>query len=280
MTRLFLFSFFILQLLAFNLSAADNYPVGARSAGVADASVTYSDVWSAFNNQAGVADLKSVAAGTYYENKFLLPDLGLASFVLALPVNKTGVFALSATQFGNTLYSEQKAGLAFAKQLGEKVSAGVQLDYLSTHIATGSDGYIYGSTSAFTVEGGIIAEPIEGLKIGLHIFNPSRSQLAEYDDERVPTIMKFGASYKFSEKVLLSSEVEKDVDQNNIFKTGVEYHVVEQVYLRAGIASNPSLSSFGFGFKMNQLQIDVAASYHQVLGFSQQISLVYDFKHK
>jgi len=45
----------ILSLLVANLHAADNYPVGARSAGVANASVTYADLWSAFNNQAGLS---------------------------------------------------------------------------------------------------------------------------------------------------------------------------------------------------------------------------------
>lgn len=273
-----LFLLFVLVFSVFNLHAIDNYPVGARSVGVADASVTFFDLWAAFNNQAGLTQLKSVEAGTYYENKFLLPDLSLKSFAFALPVNKTGVFALSATQFGGVLYNETKAGLAFAKQLGEKFSAGIQLDYLSTHIANGDDGYVYGTNNSVAAEGGFIAEPLTNLTIGLHIFNPTRVKLADYDDERVPTIMRFGGSYKFSEKVLVCSEMEKNVDQQNIFKAGLEYHVVEQIFLRAGMASNPSLSSFGFGIKMKQLQIDIASTYHQALGFSPQLSLVYDFK--
>ena len=90
--------------------------------------------------------------------------------------------------------------------------------------------------------------------------------------------MRFGGSYKFSEKALLSSELEKNVGLTTIFKAGLEYHIVEQVFLRGGIASNPTLSSFGFGFKLKQWQVDVASSYHQVLGFTPQVSLVYDFK--
>ncbi len=276
--RYALISLFIFKLSVLNLIASDNYPVGARSAGVANASVTYSDLWSAFNNQGGLAQLKGISAGAYYENEFLVPDLSLKSFVFALPADKAGVFALSATQFGGTLYNETKAGLAYSKQLGEKFSAGIQLDYLSTHIANDDGGYVYGTTNTFTVEGGFIAEPINNLTIGLHIFNPTRAKLAVYNDERVPTSVCFGGSYKFSEKVLLSSEIEKDGGENNIFKAGLEYHIVEQVFLRGGVASNPSLSSFGFGFKLKQLQVDLASTYHQVLGFTPQISLVYNFK--
>src|SRR5256885_5366971 len=89
---------------SFHLLAADNYPVGARSAGVANASVTCSDLWSAFHNQAGLALLKKISAGVYFENKFLLPDLSLKSFAIAVPSSKLGSFALSATMFGGSLY--------------------------------------------------------------------------------------------------------------------------------------------------------------------------------
>src|SRR4051812_4058526 len=108
---------FFLITYALSLSAATNYPVGARSSAVANASVTYSDLWAAFNNQAGLAQLKNMSAGVYYENKFLLSDLSLRSFAFAVPVKKTGVFALSASVFGFSLYSEQKASIAYAKQL-------------------------------------------------------------------------------------------------------------------------------------------------------------------
>lgn len=273
MKHIFIF-LVIFQCALFNLKAADNYPVGARSAGVANASVTYSDVWSSFHNQAGLAQLKDISAGVYFENKFLLSDLSVKSFTLAIPASKAGTFALSAILFGGSLYSEKKVGVAYAKKLGEKFSAGVQLDYLSTFIAEN-----YGTRNTFAVEAGIIAEPIRNLKLGIHLFNPNKAKLAVYADERVPVIMRFGSSYKFSEKVLVSAEEEKDIDQKSVFKAGLEYHVVDVLYLRGGIASNPSLSTFGFGLKLNhQFTIDMASSWHQQLGFSPQFSLGYVFK--
>jgi hypothetical protein len=257
-----------------NAYGADNYPVGARSAAVANASVTYSDVWAAYHNQAGLALLTNISVGTYFENRFLVSQLGLRSFAAAVPVNKIGTFALSGTFFGYNAYSEKKAGLAYAKKLGEKISAGIQLDYMNTFF----NDEFYGSRTSFAVEGGILAEPIKNLKIGAHIFNPSKAKIAEYVDERIPVIMRFGVSYKFSDKVLLSSEVEKDIDYNNVFKAGVEYHPVDVLYIRAGIASNPSLSCFGFGLKLKQFVVDISTQYHEVLGFSPQFSLGYEFR--
>jgi hypothetical protein len=268
--QLLLLYFFTLQ---FSF-AADNYPVGARSAGVANASVTFSDVWSTFHNQAGLASLKNISVGTYFENRFLVSELGLRSLAVAVPVGKTGVFGASGTFFGYATYSEKKAGLSFAKKFGEKISAGIQLNYLNTFF----NDEFYGSRTSFAVEGGILAEPIKNLKIGAHIFNPNKAKVAEYGDERIPVIMRLGASYKFSEKVLLSSEVEKDIDYENVFKVGLEYHPVEVLYIRGGIASNPSLSCFGFGLKLKQFIVDMSTQYHQVLGFSPQFSLGYEFK--
>src|SRR5262245_32501275 len=92
------------------LFATDNYSVGARSAAVANASVTYSDAWSTYHNQACLAWVKNITAGVYYENRFLVTDLGLRSAAVAVPVTKVGTFGLNATVFGYTQYSEKKAG--------------------------------------------------------------------------------------------------------------------------------------------------------------------------
>jgi hypothetical protein len=265
---------FLLILSSTCLHATDNYSVGARSAGVAHASVTYSDAWSTFHNQAGLAWVKNITAAVYYENRFLISDLGLRSAAVAVPVSKVGTFGVSATVFGNSLYSERKGGLGYAKKFGDKIAAGIQMDYLNTYF----NDEFYGSRTSFAAEAGIIAEPIANLKLGAHVFNLNKAKIAEYGDEHIPIIMRFGASYKFSEKVLLSSEVEKDIDYKNVFKTGLEYHPVDLLYIRAGIASNPTLSCFGFGLKLKQFIVDMSTQYHEVLGFSPQFSLGYEFK--
>jgi hypothetical protein len=114
--------------------------------------------------------------------------------------------------------------------------------------------------------------------MGVHLFNPTRSQIAEYADERIPTILRGGFSYQFSDKVIVALETEKDVDQETVFKAGIDYKVVDNFSLRAGVGSNPASNSFGFGMQLGQLQIDLASSYHYVLGYSPQISMVYQFK--
>lgn len=258
----------------------ENYGIGARSGAVGNASVTLSDMWSAHHNQAGLAGVSSLQAGVFYENRFGIKELGLKAASIAMPVPgiSNGVFGLSFSQFGYSLYNDTKIGLGYAKQLGKKYSVGIQVNYLQTQM--GED---YGSAGAITAEAGLIAELITNLYFGVHIFNPTRVKLTEYKiqetvfSERVPTIMRCGLRYKFSEKVQLSVETEKDVQYDPFFKAGIEYRAIEQLYIRGGIATDPGYNSFGFGVLLNKFCIDIAASKHQVLGYSTQINITYDF---
>ena len=254
------------------MAGNDNHPIGGRSGGLAHSSVTLSDVWSGHHNQAGLTGLTSTTAGIFYENRYLLPELSLKAGIVAVPL-KNGAFGLSFSYFGFALYNESKVGLAYAQKIGNKVSAAVQLDYLNTRIAEG-----YGSKGLFAGEAGIQAHLTNNLTIGVHIFNPTRTKLAEYNNERVPTIMRLGLDYKFSKKVFVSVETEKDAGHKAVFKAGLEYHVIEQLYLRTGISTNPGLNTFGFGLELKQFKIDFASSLHSVLGYSPQLSLTYVFQ--
>jgi hypothetical protein len=256
----------------FSKAGNENLPLGARSSGMGNASVSLSDVWSAHHNQAGLGFLRDFSAGAYYENRFLIKELSIKGGVAALPV-KGGTFGLCISNFGYSLYHENKYSLSFAKAFGDKLSVGIAMDYLTTKIGEG-----YGSKGVLAAEFGIQAKPLKGLTIGAHVFNPTRAKLADYNNERLPTVIRFGGDYNFSDKVKVAVETEKDIAQKAIFKAGIEYKPVKELYLRAGIGTNPTLTSFGFGLNLKSIQIDVSANYHQTLGFSPQIGLTYIFK--
>ncbi len=98
-----------------------NTPTGGRSAGIGNASVTFTDFWSIQNNQAGLAGFKTIAAGFAYENNFLVKELGLSSGAFILPV-KFGSFGINYQHFGYSAYSRSRLGLAYARKLGEDFS--------------------------------------------------------------------------------------------------------------------------------------------------------------
>jgi hypothetical protein len=254
------------------LAGNDNISLGARSAALGGASTTLRDLWSTQNNQAGLAYLDTIEVGVYAERKFLLPELGYNAFAGVLPI-KGGTFGLSYSRFGYSKYNENKVGIAFAKKLGENFSAAVQLDYLSKYIGDG-----YGKNGTLAAEFGVQAKLAKGLTIGAHVFNPTRAKSADYNKEKIPTIIKVGAQYAFSNKVFWAIETEKDIYYKANFKTGIEYRIVPQLYLRGGISTQATQSSFGFGYAGKRIKVDVAANYHEQLGFTPHLGFSYGFK--
>ncbi|MFP4471666.1 MAG: hypothetical protein ACLFPE_13355 [Bacteroidales bacterium] len=272
MTRIFtpwwLFVVFPLALSAGN----GNIPEGGRSAAMAHASVALSDFWSLQNNQAGLAFYPHMSAGFYFENRFLVKELSLKSGGFILPTN-SGTLGAKISYFGYPKYNESKFGLAYARSFGKVLAIGLQLDYLMVTI--GND---YGQKGVATFELGVLSNITENLSLGAHVFNPLHSAIADYNDERLPAIFRLGAAYRFDDKTLVTAEVEKDTEYDPVLKMGIEYRIVEAVYVRGGISTNPGTWAFGFGLNFEKLKIDFSSNFHQVLGFSPQVSMIYQFK--
>ena len=87
-------------------------------------------------------------------------------------------------------------------------------------------------------------------------------------------------NYSFSENVIVAIETQKDISQKAIFTAGIEYKLVKELYLRAGIGTNPTLTSFGFGINLRNFSFEFSESYHQVLGFSPQFGMTFSFNKK
>jgi len=247
-------------------------PAGARQAGLNYCSVALTGFWSVENNLAGMADVKSIAAGTGYQNRFLVPHLGTADFAVIYPA-KFGNMGMSMRYFGYALYHEMKIGLAYARAFGPKLRMGLQLDYVQTAF-----GDIYESYSNFTFALGVQSNVTDNLTLGIYVYNPVPVKLAGYANEKIPIIFRFGLAYWFSENLLVTSEVEKNTDvQPVILRGGMEYRYKKQFFFRAGFGTSGDVFSFGFGWHLKKLQLDIASNLHQSLGFSPQTSLVFSF---
>lgn len=267
----FLFWFFLILTLEAH-PAGEYNTIGGRAAGMGFSSVSMADPWSVFNNQAGMTSVYKISSEIYFENRFLLKELGLKAIGVEIPV-KAGTFGLSFQEFGFNLYNEMKIGLAFGKKFGKAFSAGVQLDYLRIHIADD-----LGTKHLFTFEIGLQYHINHNLCFGVHFYNPITVKVVSYQDERIPSVINLGFSWKFSEGFITTMEVEKDIQLKPIFKAGLEYHFVKPVYVRAGLLTNPTMFTFGFGVEFGQVRFDFSSSYHLVLGYSPQVSLSYAFK--
>lgn len=260
--------FYLLALvLASTLTFANNdkTTLGARSAALGNASVTFSDVYATFSNQAGLANLDSMSFGVFAENRFLLTDLNLYALAFALPT-KSGTFGIGASYFGNGGYNETKIGLAYGRKLFESLSIGAEFDFLALAIEDN------GSKATFTFGLGIQYQINSLIAVGGHIYNPIRQNLTDQSVDKLPAILKIGLAFTPSEKAMFALEAEHNMDKNTMFKAGFEYQVVEKLYLRAGFNTNPTAFTFGVGLHLKSFDIDIAGGFHPVLGYSPAMS--------
>lgn len=261
---------------SYNAAASGNVKQsGARSSGLGTASVTLIDIWGAFNNQAALAYLKQPELAFYYENKFMIKEMGYKAAAFTYPT-KLAVLTLSADYFGFSSFNESKIALACSKVISKHLSLGVQLDYLMFR-----QDKEYGNKNLVSIELGLLVKINDQLSFGTQVYNPVQSKLySDNDDNKlseiIPVIFRAGISYSVIKELSLLAEVQENINSSPIVKLGIEYVMNEKYYIRAGIMTNSSLS-FGFGLPIGNLKFDISASYHQTLGFSPQASSGYMF---
>lgn len=246
-------------------AGGDPFPLGARSWGMANASVTLADGWSLWNNAAGLATAKDRQCLFAYDLRFGMKGLQTMAVGYVQPL-RTGVLGAGVSRFGDELYSESTASVAYAYQM-DKVSFGLKINYLQTAIAE------IGTRRQATFELGAIGQLLPQLTLGAHIYNFSQARFNRDIDERIPVIMKAGLSYMPGSKLMLNAEVEKDIDHPASLRIGTEYEIVKNLRLRTGICTQPSVYGFGIGFSPKKLHLDYALRTHPVLGLSHQISV-------
>ncbi len=248
--------------------AAENHLAGSRALALSNAVVSFSDTWSTFHNQAGLAELNYFSAGFYYESKFNIDELSLVSGSLVLPVS-TGTFGISLSQFGKAMYKEQKAGLGFAKKLTSTLNAGIQLDYISQTFPENEHAYGFA-----TFEGGIIWSPVKNLFLGSHVFNPVSGGIeTPAGKQKTFAVYQIGGHYKFSEMALITAGVQKESNFPVKLKSGIEFLPVKNFALRFGVSGKPFSSTAGIGYTIGKLSADIGFSYYGNLGVSPSVSI-------
>ncbi|QNF35554.1 hypothetical protein HUW51_23645 [Adhaeribacter swui] len=265
------FCFFLIFKFSETFAAHDPFPIGARATGLSGAAVTLSDVWAIRNNVAGIAALKKAEIGVFAENRFNIAAFSTAGLQAVFPTKKLGVWGVDASRFGDEWYNEQQIGLGFGHRLGT-VNLGIKADILQTRVAE------LGSKKVVVLSFGGQSEVIPHLVFGASIFNLNQAKLSDFMDERLPTVMRAGLSYRPIKQVLLVTEAEKQLEYPANIKVGLEYKIIEKLTLRTGLATATEQFSFGTGFQAKQLQFDYGFGQQLVLGSIHQLAVSFKWK--
>lgn len=249
---------------------------GARSHGLGGCKATLTDGWSVFNNPAGLTSERGFGGLLSFEQKFLLTDLAEKYFGASLPTNK-GVFGVGFVASGFSLLRKNELSIAYGTKLAKNFSVGVRISYFMVkygdqffaHKYIRADiGFNYWVNEKLIVTSfannlgalvsGASQSPIYSARLGLYV----------------------GINYQLSSKVLIVSEVAKTLLLPLNFKFGLEYELVENLLLRAGLYTQRLTNTFGVGYRIKQITLDVGGEKHPVLGYSLTCSFLVKLNNK
>lgn len=244
--------------------------VGSRSLSLGTASVSLGDEWSYFSNPAATIEVKTFKVATSYLNQYLLQELQQQGAVVCLPVKK-GVFSLGAHIAGQTLSKSSKVGVGYALKLSDGLALGVNINYHQFRIQN------YGSTASLLADAGVYYKINQKVTWGCGVIgvggHKSSNQQAIF-----PISLRTGVAVRAANWLHCLVEVEHNSAFNLRVKTGVEYIPIENVKLRVGSIVNEQNFAFGVGYILKkQVYVDLGTTWHQVLGWSPNIGLSYQF---
>ena len=254
-------------------SGGDPYrsTTGAAEAGMAYVCLVKTGFWSSFHNQANLAYNKSFSFGFNYEDRFNIGELSTRSAGLIIRAGKTSLASVYS-HFGYSDFKRDMTGLACGLKLSEKVSAGVQADYYS--IRTSGE---YNNSQIITYEAGLIVLPIESTRIGIHFYNLLPNSIR---NKLLPVSLRIGAGTYLNKSVFAGLEGEISTDSKLLIRTGFEYNVAKNLWLRGGFCTENNSFSFGLGFQAKFVQIDLGFVTHEKLGVTSSASLIFKINKK
>lgn len=224
------------------------------------------DAFSVSGNQASLATVHQFAAGVAGGKRFLIKELADYRAAIIMPT-PSGNFGVQLAYFGNIDYHESVAALVYARKMG-KIDVGVQCNYNQIKTRT------YPGHSFVTVEGGLICQLTDLLRLGIQVYNlvPVKVKQVQYD---APTTFSAGCGYEASKSFYMGVNFEKIENLPVNIHAGIHYAFNEKIFIRTGISVSTQSFFLGIGFMMQSIRINATAALHPYLGLTPALLLLY-----
>lgn len=186
---------------------------------------------------------------------------GMASRTVALdaPVGRHGRAAALYNGFGDVDYNEQQLAAGYMMAVAPWLS--VMVYGLYSRVGTLDAHY---DTQRWLDAGGGVT--LGGERVWGYLAAGSRS----WSSVR-PWGLRAGVVFRNNHQ--LTSAVAATYYERLRLRCGMEYVHDRHAFVRAGIATNPLVLTFGVGYRQRHFHIDLATEVHSILGLSPQIML-------
>lgn len=259
----------IIYLLTF--SAYSQYNPGAKQISLSNSDVALSnDVFSVFNNPAGLSQMHWREAGIFYSPApFGMSELS-NGFIAYHEPTSIGSFSLGGMTYGFDLFLETRISIAYSNNFTSRFFIGAAVNYQTVSIKN------YGNDGIFYLNLGGLAYIADDLRLGFYLHNINRASYGNTENQ-IPVVINAGLSYDVIKELSLNFSVDKDIKYKASFQFGINYDIIEYVSLRTGFSNEPSRFSAGIGINYLNYSLDYALFSHNALGFTHQAGIIVSF---
>lgn len=261
----------IIIICSITFSAYSQYNPGAKQISLSNSDVALSnDVFSLFNNPAGLSQMDWREVGVYYSPApFGLSELANGYVAYHEPTS-IGSFAVGGMSYGFDLYRETKLSLGYSFNYLNKFFAGIVINYQTVSIKN------YGNDGALFFNLGGLAYISDVFRLGFSVQNINRASFGDEDDQ-IPIGFNSGFSYDIANELSVNIAIEKDIKHKASFQFGINYDIIEYLSLRSGFSNEPSKYSAGIGINFSLFSLDYAMFTHNDLGLTHQAGVIVSF---
>lgn len=231
-------------------------------------SAIHTDVFAVLGNTASLARQEQFSAGMYAEQRFMLKALTNYTGAVTLPV-RSGNFAITTGYRGGAEMNDYKLGLAYARKLGKIIDMGAKFTYHGLSIQG------YGTAGAVGLEWGAMLYLTDKLRAGVQLVNPVSSKFGINRDEKLASVYTGGLGYDVGEHFFISTVFVKEEDHDMVIQTNMLYQVSPVLQVRGGINSGIASYWLGVGIGLKSMRVHVTTVYHNRLGLSPGILVMY-----
>lgn len=201
---------------------------------------------------------------TSYYNRYAMKELGTISASFLYP-NKILDTHMAISSYGYDAYRESMLLVSVSKMLGKRFTLGAAITYrfLQTEVMDELP-------SQLAVDLGVTYRPVKDLLLGISVLNYPSVVMNKHEEMNVISgySLQAGFAWQFLPQLLLVGEVINTKETDVKGSLGIEYELVDNLYVRAGVITGPLIPSMGVGYSFSLFTIDVAVTYHQLLGIS------------
>jgi len=186
----------------------------------------------------------------------------------AYVVERTGIgaFGLAGSFFGTNLYRETVLTLGGGWSPAPSFHAGITLSYMHLRIER------YGADHTIGVSLGASVEFRPDLIAGFSVANVNNPVIGEAE-EHVPREFRFCVEYRPVTGLAVALDLDKETLSPFGVHVGISWRLTEQVGIRIGGSTDPSLVSGGLWVRLTSFGIEYAVSVHPFLGMTHQAAL-------